>query len=152
MGEFARVLGRIVVHPYGMSMPKLLKVLALWGVCCALSGCLLVSGERTTIDVQGASGNSNTIFVSAEGEEIRSLKVADTMVDVQVIAIVAVETGDVQLDVYQADGSVAFTVVSRPNSQVTRSAVVRGNTNGEVRYRVLARNARNGSYQLFFQP
>ncbi|NJM06393.1 hypothetical protein HC891_09675 [Candidatus Gracilibacteria bacterium] len=125
-------------------------------VCCALAltlaGCLLASGERTTIDLQGVSGNVNTVFVSAEGEEIRSLKVADNAVDVQVITIVAVESGDVQLDVYQADGSVAFNVASRPDGQVTRSAVVRANDDGEVRYRVLARNARNGSYQIFFQP
>jgi hypothetical protein len=128
------------------------QVLRLGVFCLALSSCLLVSGERTTIDLQGASGNVTTNFVSAEGEEIRSLSVAEAAVDVQVIAIVSVETGDVQIEVYQADGSVAFNVASRPDSQVTRSAVVRANAAGEVRYRVLARNARNGSYQLFFQP
>lgn len=117
-----------------------------------LAGCLLVSGEQTTIDLQAGTGNLSTTFVSAEGSEERTVQVSDGPTELQAIAIIAVESGDLQIDLLQPDGSVAFAVASRPDAQVTRSSRVRSDEQGLVRYRVSARGARNGAYQLFFQP
>ncbi len=117
-----------------------------------LGGCLLVSGERTTIDLLAGSGNVSTTFVSAEGGEERTVQVGDGPAELQVIAIIGVELGDLQIDLLQPDGAVAFAVAGRPDSQVTRSSRVRSDEAGVVRYRVSARGARNGEYQIFFQP
>lgn len=118
----------------------------------ALSGCLLISGEATTVDLQAGSGNLLTTFVGAEGREERTVEVGSPGAEVQVIAIVGVESGDLELAVVAPDGSVAFAVAARPDAQVTRSGSVLADETGSVRYTVSARGARNGSYQLFVQP
>lgn len=130
----------------------LLALLALLALTPLLAGCLLISGEQTTIDLQAGTGNLSTTFVSAEGSDERTVQVADGPVELQVIAIVAVESGDLQIDLLQPDGALAFAVAGRPDAQVTRSSQVRSDDSGLVRYRVAARGARNGAYQLFFQP
>jgi hypothetical protein len=117
-----------------------------------LSGCLLISGERTTIDLLDGTGNVSTLFVSAEGSEERAVQVGTGADELQVIAIIGIESGDLQIDLLQPDGSVAFAVAGRPDAQITRSSLVRSDDTGQVRYRVLARGARNGEYQIFFQP
>lgn len=113
---------------------------------------MLMSGEATTVDIQEGSGNLLTTFVGAEGSGERELEVGASGTTVQVIAIVGVESGDLTLSMLGPDGSVAFTVAARPDSQVTRSGSVRADERGRVRYTVSARGARNGSYQLFVQP
>lgn len=117
-----------------------------------LAGCMLISGEATTIDVAAGAGNLLTSFVSAEGAETRSLDVGLPNAEVQVIAIVEVESGDLELAVAQPDGAVVFAVAARPNAQVTRSGRVRADDQGRVALRVTARGARNGAYQVFVQP
>jgi hypothetical protein len=131
--------------------PRLSAVLALL-LASLLSGCLLVSGEQTTIDLLEGTGNVSTSFVSVEGREERVVQVSDEAAELQVIAIVTIESGDLQLDIIQPDGSVAFAISGRPDAQVTRSGPVRSDELGQVRYRVSARGARNGEYQIFFQP
>jgi hypothetical protein len=121
-------------------------------LCFLLSGCMLVSGEATTIDLAGGVGNLSSTFVSAEGSEERTVQVSDGPAELQVIAIVAIESGDLELELLQPDGAQAFAVAGRPDTQVTRSSVVRSDDAGMVRYRIAARGARNGGYQLFFQP
>lgn len=124
----------------------------LYALCLLLlSGCLLMSGERTSTNLQSGSGNLSTEFVSAEGAEIRALKVAEETRNVQVFAIVTVESGDLRLDILQPDGAVVFAIESRPDEQVTRSALVQTDDRGTIRYRVVAQGARNGRYQLLFQ-
>lgn len=118
----------------------------------ALSGCMLMSGEATTVDMQEGSGNLLTTFVGAEGSGERDLEVGAPGATVQVIAIVGVESGDLELSLLGPDGSVSFTVAARPDAQVTRSGSVRADDSGRLRYTVSARGARNGSYQLFVQP
>jgi hypothetical protein len=113
---------------------------------------MLVSGEATTIDLAGGVGNLSSTFVSAEGSEERTVQVSDGPAELQVIAIVAIESGDLELELLQPDGAQAFAVAGRPDTQVTRSSVVRSDAAGMVRYRISARGARNGGYQLFFQP
>jgi hypothetical protein len=113
---------------------------------------MLISGEATTIDLQGGAGNISTQFVSAEGGEDRTVQAAEASAELQVIAIVAVESGDLSIDLLDPSGSVVFTVAARPGSQITRSGLVPTDETGLLRYRVAARGARNGSYQLLFQP
>lgn len=117
----------------------------------ALSGCLLISGEATTIDLVEGGGNVLTTFVSAEGGEERTLETGRPGAELQVIAVVEVDTGDLQLALLQPDGAVAFAVSARPAVQVTRSGTVRADDEGRVRYRVSATSARDGMYQLFVQ-
>ncbi len=117
-----------------------------------LSGCLLISGEQTMIDMFAGAGNLSTTFVSAEGGEERTVRVSEGSADLQAIVIILLESGDLQIDLLQPDGSLAFTIAGRPDAQVTRSSPVRSDSTGVVRYRVSARGARHGAYQIFFQP
>ncbi|PDW01258.1 hypothetical protein [Candidatus Chloroploca asiatica] len=117
-----------------------------------LTGCLLISGETTMIDLQDGSGNLLTTFVGAEGQQERILDVGLPATELQVIVIVGVESGDLALSLLQPEGSVVFTVAARPDLQVTRSGSVRTNERGQLRYTVNAAAARNGSYQIFVQP
>lgn len=117
-----------------------------------LSGCLLVSGEETTLDILEHTGNLSTTFVSAEGATERTVQVSSGPITLQVIVMVDVEAGDLQIDLLQPDGAVAFSLTSQPNTPLIRSSPVQSDDSGVVRYRVLARAARNGSYQIFFQP
>ena len=117
-----------------------------------LSGCLLISGEQTMIDLSAGTGNLSTTFVGAEGGEERTVKVSAGAATLRAIVMISLATGDLQIDLLQPDGSLAFAVTSQPDAQVTRSNSVRSDANGLVRYRVSARSARNGEFQIFFQP
>lgn len=131
---------------------RLARVLLLVCAVAALSGCLLVSGEETALDLVEGGGNVLTTFVSAEGSEVRSFETGAPGAEVQVIAVVEVNSGDLQLALLQPDGGVAFAVSARPNTQVTRSGAVRADDEGRVRYRVAATAARDGTFQVFVQP
>jgi hypothetical protein len=127
------------------------RLALLAALLAALAGCVLVSGEETTIDLVEGGGNVLTTFVSAEGAEVRSLETGAPGAELQVIAVVEVETGDLQLELIQPDGAVAFVVSARPNTQITRSGGVRADDEGRVRYRVSATGARDGAFQIFVQ-
>lgn len=133
-------------------MAKQRRLLPLLLLPLLLSGCLLLSGEQTTIDLVEGTGNLSSSFVSGEGQELRQVPVGASAAELQVIAIVAVESGDLQLELIQPDGAVAFVVAGRPDAQITRSGAVRSDEQGNIRYRVTARGARNGAYQIFVQP
>lgn len=116
-----------------------------------LSGCMLVSGERTAQDAQPAGGNVTTTFVSAEGSEERTFAIGGPSREVQVIGIVSVDSGDLTVELLAPDGSVAFAIGSRPGEAVTRSGDVALDDEGRLRYRIKATGARNGSFQLLYQ-
>ena len=119
--------------------------------CLALSGCLLMSGAQPSEDVAPGGGNLSNSFVSAEGSELRTLDIGGDVREVQVIAIVSVEMGDLNVDLLKPDGSVVFTVGSKPGEQVTRSGRVPLDDQGRLNYQIHAVGARNGSYQILFQ-
>lgn len=129
-----------------------LRAAAVALAALALAGCLLISGEQTTIDLAEAGGNVLTTFVSAEGAEERVVDTGLPDAEVQVIAVLEVGSGDLQVVLLQPDGAVAFAVAARPATQVTRSGPVRTDAEGRVRFRVEARSARDGTYQVFVQP
>ncbi|MCX7789361.1 MAG: hypothetical protein N2378_01860 [Chloroflexaceae bacterium] len=116
-----------------------------------LAGCLQISGETTTIDLGPDGGNVSTSFVGAEGSEERALALDRPGVAAQVIVMVEVRSGDLEVSLLQPDGAVAFVTASRPGAQVTRSGVVRADAAGRIRYRVSARGARDGAFQVFVQ-
>jgi|GEM_PF-2636169 len=117
-----------------------------------LSGCLLISGEQTMIGPLAGTGRLSTMFVSAEGSEERTVTVSDANADLHAIVLITLDTGDLQVDLLQPDGALAFAVSNQPSIKVIRSGAVRSDANGAVRYRVSARSARHGEYQIFFLP
>lgn len=146
----SRMAERRAGDGFARRVPAMGLLLALLGLIC--SGCMLMSGQETTIDVADGTGNVLTRFVSAEGGEEALIDVGLPAAEVQVIAIVGVDSGDLELTLLQPDGAAAFTVASRPDTEVTRSGGVRTDEEGRLRYRVSARGARDGSYQIFVQP
>ncbi|MDZ4720708.1 MAG: hypothetical protein SH847_19810 [Roseiflexaceae bacterium] len=116
-----------------------------------LSGCMLVSGRRESLDARPEAGNTRVSFLSAEGDELGSIAVGPSFTTYEVIVIIAVEQGDLQLDVYDADGAAAITLKARPDEQVTRSANLASDERGNLRYRVTTHGARNGNYQILYR-
>jgi hypothetical protein len=130
----------------------MVRICLILGLVVSLSGCLLASGEALMIDLQGGAGNLSAEFVSAEGLEERFLQATEGASELQVIVIASVETGDLGIDLLQPNGSVVFSVVARPGTQVTRSGIVPTDSQGRLRYRLNAFGARGGAYQILFQP
>ncbi|OAN46524.1 hypothetical protein A6A03_12055 [Chloroflexus islandicus] len=131
---------------------RLIATLCLIGCAVLLAGCLLISGEQTTVSLQGSAANILTTFVSAEGSDEYRVPALPANTEAQAIVMVAVESGDVQIDLIQPDGAVSFALASRPGTQVTRSGPIRSDEQGQIRYRITARNARNGEIQIFLLP
>lgn len=116
-----------------------------------LSGCMLESGARSSTDAQPESGNTNTTFISAEGEREYTLATGAPSVALDVIVIIEIEQGELRLDLLDPNGGAVITLQGRPDTQVTRSASVTTDAQGNLRYRVSARGARNGGYQVLYQ-
>lgn len=127
-------------------------IIAFIGFTTLLAGCLLISGEQTTISQQAGAANILTTFVSAEGSDEYQIPALPANTEVQAIVMVAVESGDLEIALIQPDGSVSFVLAARPGSQVTRSGPLRSDEQGHIRYRITARNARNGEIQMFLLP
>ncbi|MBO9381955.1 MAG: hypothetical protein J7479_05740 [Roseiflexus sp.] len=129
------------------------RYLALIGAATILflQACMLVSGERTSIDVRPDAGNVTHTFLGAEGSEVYTISLGDGEALLRVIAILELQQGEIRLELLNAGGSVAFAVQGRPGDQVSRSGMVRLDENGVLRYRVTARGARDGSYQILYQ-
>lgn len=127
-------------------------IIAFIGFATLLAGCLLISGEQTTISQQVGAANILTTFVSAEGSDEYRIPALPANTEVQAIVMVAVESGDLEIALIQPDGSVSFVLAARPGSQVTRSGPLRSDEQGQIRYRITARNARNGEIQMFLLP
>lgn len=122
-------------------------------VLCAglLSGCMLMSGGRSSSDVLPDGGNISATFVGADGRSEQTLDTGAAGATLSAIVIVQAERGELQLELLNADGSVALAVKGRPDEAVSRSGTVQTNAQGQLRYRISATGARNGSYQVFFQ-
>ncbi|WP_298406555.1 hypothetical protein [uncultured Chloroflexus sp.] len=131
---------------------RLVATLCLLGCAVLLAGCLLISGEQTTVSLQGSAANILTTFVSAEGSDEYRVPALPANTEAQAIVMLAVESGDVQIDLIQPDGAISFVLASRPGAQVTRSGPIRSDAEGKIRYRITARSARNGEIQIFLLP
>ena len=116
-----------------------------------LSGCLLTSGERPSMDALPDGGNVSTTFVGATGNAERTVETGASGTTMNAIVIVQAERGELRLELLNPDGNVAFSVQARPDEQVTRRGDVLTDEQGRLRYRVIAQGARNGGYQVLYQ-
>jgi len=122
------------------------------GLALLLSGCLMMSGEQTSADAQPTGGNLSTTFVSAEGGQERTIETGAGPTMLNVIATVKVQQGELQLEVLAPNGGVVLSVQGRPDEAVTKLGKAPTDSEGKLHYRIIARGARNGSYEVFYQP
>jgi type IV pilus biogenesis protein CpaD/CtpE len=127
------------------------SLLVLAALALLLSGCMLVSGERTSEDTTPEAGSRNASFVSAEGEQSLALLTGAPTAAVRVVVAVAAEQGELRVEVLNPNGGVALSAASQPDDEVTRSGLATTDVAGELRYRVVARGARVGSYRILYQ-
>jgi hypothetical protein len=135
---------------------KQIRTMALHLVLCSLfsvllSGCLLTSGERQSIDALPDGGNISATFVGADGSSERAIETGANGARLNAIVIVQADRGELRLELLNPDGNVAFSVQARPDEQVTRRGDVQTDEQGRLRYRVTAQGARNGGYQVLYQ-
>jgi hypothetical protein len=135
---------------------KQIRTMALHIVLCSLfsvllTGCLLTSGERPSMDALPDGGNVSSTFVGADGNGERTVETGATGATMNAIVIVQAERGELRLELLNPDGNVAFSVQARPDEQVTRRGDVLTDEQGRLRYRVIAQGARNGGYQVLYQ-
>jgi hypothetical protein len=121
------------------------------GLAFMLSGCLLTSGERPSMDALPDGGNVSSTFVGADGNAERTIETGANSAAMNAIMIVQAERGELRLELLNPDGNVAFSVQARPDEQVTRRGDVLTDEQGRLRYRVIAQGARNGGYQVLYQ-
>jgi len=126
-------------------------MLCLCGMALLLSGCMLMSGGRTSSDTLPDGGNVSTSFVGADGQQEQVIETGAPRTAFSTIAIVQAERGELQIELLNGDGSVAFAIKGRPEEAVTRSGNVTTDENGRLRYRVSATGARNGNFQILYQ-
>ena len=123
----------------------------VFGIALLLSGCLLTSGERPSMDALPDGGNVSSTFVGANGNGERTVETGANGATMNAIVIVQAERGELRLELLNPDGNVAFSVQARPDEQVTRRGDVLTDEQGRLRYRVIAQGARNGGYQVLYQ-
>ncbi|MBK9713929.1 MAG: hypothetical protein IPO81_21900 [Kouleothrix sp.] len=122
------------------------------GLALLLSGCMLISGGRASSDALPEGGNISSTFVGAEGLQEQTIDTGAAGAALSATVFVQAERGELQVELINPDGSVAFAVKGRPDEQVARSGNVLTDDRGRLRYRVIARGARNGGYQVLYQP
>jgi hypothetical protein len=136
-------------------LPIWLSIVGRWslvvGLALLLTGCLLTSGERPSMDALPDGGNVSSTFVGANGNGERTVETGANGATMNAIVIVQAERGELRLELLNPDGNVAFSVQARPDEQVTRRGDVLTDAQGRLRYRVIAQGARNGGYQVLYQ-
>lgn len=131
--------------------PALVALACLAGMVLLLSGCMIISGGRNSSDTLPDGGNISATFVGADGSTEQTLDTGAVRATLNAIVIVRAERGELQVELLNADGSVAFAVKARPDESISRSGSVLTDQQGRLRYRVRATGARNGSYQVLYQ-
>jgi hypothetical protein len=111
---------------------------------------MLVAGREQTLRVDEQRGELRVGFVSAEGSDERLLE-AGAPGTLDVLASARVERGDLRLEVLRPDGTLALRVVANADGSLVGTGMVSTDEQGRLRYRVYARNARDGSYGLTFE-
>jgi hypothetical protein len=117
-----------------------------------LAGCMLASGQRASTDIRPDAGNTSVSFIGAEGSDAQFLEIGQPNTRFNVIVTAQVDTGDLQVDMLDgASGTVQLSVQARPDEQVTRSGSIVTDGRGQLHFRINARGARNGGYQILYQ-
>ena len=82
---------------------------------------------------------------------LRTLAVGQPDARYAVTVFVSADQGELRLELLDPQGAPVFVAQSRPGERLARSGVVQADAQGLLRYRVSARAARKGSYELFYQ-
>src|SRR4051812_13645546 len=111
-------------------MHKITQYIVMLVCALLLGGCMLMSGGRTSSDTLPDGGNVSGSFVGADGQQEQSVDTGAARTTFSTIAIVQAERGEFQIELLNADGSVAYAVKGRPDEAVTRSGSVTTDENG----------------------
>lgn len=143
-------LRRSFGKPHASSL-KPLAVLGSWFLVLALSGCFLISGPVESADSTADGGNVFVGFVSAEGTQTRSVQTNFPGQTLEVIVTAQNRTGQMRIDLLDPQDSVVFQVESQARDQ-TGIGRVRTDATGAFKYRITATGAKNGTFQILYQP
>jgi hypothetical protein len=110
-----------------------------------------MSGEQSTTDAQATGGNFSTSFVSAEGGQEQLFQTGAGPATLSVIALVRVQQGELRIELIDPNGAVVLSVQGRPDEQITKIGKVPTDSEGNLHYRVIARGARNGGFEVLYQ-
>lgn len=132
-------------------MRRLRTALLAGMLALMLSGCMIVSGDRSSSDALEMSGNLTRSFLSAEGSEELTLATGLPNADLTVIVLIELGQGDLRLDLFNPDGAAMLVAQGQPAEQRTWTATLRTDAQGNLRYRVTARGAREVEYQLLYR-
>jgi hypothetical protein len=115
-----------------------------------VSGCMLVAGRSEAFEEREASGSFEVSFVSAEGSEERLLETGMPG-ELNVGVAAQVERGELRLELLDAEGQVVLRVVGDGDGSYVGRGPLATDRAGRLRYRVHARNARDGSYAILIE-
>lgn len=130
---------------------RCIEALVLGWLVLVLSGCMLISGAQTSTDAQPIGGNTSVSFVGAEGFREYTLQTGAVKATMNVIILMTLQEGELQLELLDPEGSVVMVVRGRPDQSISRSGTIVTDDRGDLRYRVVARGARNGMFQVLYQ-
>jgi hypothetical protein len=126
-------------------------VLGSWFLVLALSGCFLISGPVESADGTADGGNVFVGFVSAEGSQTRTVQTNFPSQTLEVIVTAQNRTGQMRVEILDPQNSLVFGVESQARDQ-TGIGRVQTDATGAFRYRITATGAKNGTFQILYQP
>jgi len=119
-----------------------------------LTGCYLVSGERTEtvpLEEPDGAGELTVRFVSADGETENSLATGYPLTDMVVDVVVVAEEGELTLEIISARRTPPLAVSGRYGMAGQGVANVQTDGAGEIKYRITASEVRNGNYVIRYR-
>lgn len=128
-----------------------LLVLGLLFSVLTLSGCLLISGPVQSTDNTPDGGNVYVGFVSAEGDETRTVTTNFPSQELEVTVFAQNQRGQMRIEILDEQSSVVLPVEGQAEEQA-RVGRVQTNADGEFRFRIRATGAQRGAFQILYQP
>ncbi len=116
-----------------------------------LSGCFLISGAVESTDSTPDGGNVYVGFVSAEGNDTRTVTTNFPNQTLEVTVFAQNQNGQMRVEILDTQNSVSLVVDGQAEEQA-RVGTVQTNAAGEFRYRVRATGAQRGAFQILYQP
>ncbi len=116
-----------------------------------LSGCFLISGAVESTDSTPDGGNVYVGFVSAEGNDTRTVTTNFPNQTLEVTVFAQNQNGQMRVEILDTQNSVSLVVDGQAEEQA-RVGTVQTNAAGEFRYRVRTTGAQRGAFQILYQP
>jgi hypothetical protein len=132
-------------------MLNILAVFVAVPLVLALTGCFLISGPVQSTDNTPDGGNVYVGFVSAEGNDTRTVTTNFPNQTLEVTVFAQNQRGQMRVEILDAQNSVSVVVDGQAEEQA-RVGTVQTNEAGEFRYRVRATGAQRGAFQILYQP